>query len=157
MPPPAVTAAGGGRRPALAGACLAMLAIGDNRTAIMAALSALARAAGVAGRAVVGSVTNTLAWKAISWLTLRLMLVAAGLLLAPGAKDAAAADRHRIDWPGLVLLAAFMTALIVGLQALPKAASSPAAAAVPLLIALAALAALLAVEARTAPPLVPLG
>src|SRR5262249_32126897 len=44
MPPSPVRVAGDGRRVVLAGACLAMLAIGDNSTAIMAALPALARA-----------------------------------------------------------------------------------------------------------------
>jgi MFS family permease len=262
VPPPAVTASAGGRRLVLAGACLAVLAIGDNSTAIMAALPALARALGLAGWAlewavnayllasasfivlgglladrfgprlssaagcalfglasviialspdaalllagralqglgaafavagtlavagattaaaqpaaigawtgflmlgfslgplVGGFLTHTLGWEANFWLNLPLMLVAAGLLLAARSKEAAAAESHRIDWPGLVLLASFMTALIVGLQALPKAASAPAAAALPLLVAAGALAALLAVEARTARPLVELG
>jgi MFS family permease len=262
MPPPAVTAAAGGRRLVLAGACLAMLAIGDNSTAIMAALPALARALALdaaavewavnayllasascivlggmladrygarlssaagcalfglasliialspdaalllAGRAlqglgaalavagtlaavgavapaerpaaisawtgflmlgfslgplVGGFLTHTLGWAANFWLNLPLMLAAAGLLLSPGTKAATAADRASLDWPGLVLLAGFMTALIVGLRALPAVATAPLAAGLPLAIATAALAALLAVEARTARPLLDLG
>src|SRR5437773_9346562 len=74
MPPSAVTAAGGGRRIVLAGACLAMLAIGDNSTAIMAALPALARALGLGGWA--------LEWAVNAYLLASASCIVLGVMLA---------------------------------------------------------------------------
>src|SRR5262249_49877573 len=68
------------------------------------------------GPLVGGFLTHVLGWAANFWLNLPLMLAAAGLLLARGTKPAAAADRARLDWLGLALLAGFMTALISGLR-----------------------------------------
>jgi len=261
-PPAADPAATGGGRVVLVGACLAVLAIGDNSTAIMAALPALARdlalsaaqvqwvvnayllasaacivlggaladrfgagrssAAGcalfglasaiialapdaamlLAGRAlqglgaalavagtlaavgaavapdarpaaignwtgflmlgfsigplVGGGLTHTLGWPANFWLNLPLMLIAAALLLR-GRSQGHRQHGDRLDWAGLVLLGGFMTALIIGLQALPAAATAPGAAILPLAIAAVALAALLRVESRAAHPLLDLG
>lgn len=103
-----------------------------------------------------GALTDAAGWRAIFWLNALLMLTAMAGMASAGAA-AAPSERRRgvsLDWIGFILQAAFMTALIFGLQAAPHARAAPLP-----LIGLMALAAgsfvvLLIVEARVQAPLI---
>jgi MFS family permease len=102
-----------------------------------------------------GAITHYAGWRAVFWLNLVIMLPA-GLALAahPGApREPSTREAHRVDWPGLGLLALFMVLLISGLHALPRLAEAPWTALLPLLLAAAAFALLYRTERRRDDPL----
>lgn len=99
-----------------------------------------------------GVLTHFLGWRTIFGLNVAIILTAlAGFLLDRGhARDTAPANAARPDRLGFLLLAGFMTCLIVGLQSLMR----PIAALGPFAVAAAALIGLLAIERRHSEPLV---
>lgn len=102
-----------------------------------------------------GALTHVSGWRMVFWLNVALMLIAiAGLVLSgPVARPAGGKEVKPVDWPGFVLLATFMVALIFALHALPHAAWTSAAVAVPFAVSAAALLLLFKVELGTGAPL----
>jgi MFS family permease len=100
-----------------------------------------------------GTITHYAGWRVNFWLNLLVMIPAAtALALRP---DPSANGRSSIDWPGLVLLVAFMVMLILGLQALPHGVAW--ATVLPLALSVLALAALYRTETRKPEPLLDFG
>jgi MFS family permease len=104
-----------------------------------------------------GALTDFVGWRAIFWLNALLILTAmAGMASAGAAAPSGGRRGVSIDWIGFILQAAFMMALVFGLQAAPHARAAP----LPLigLMALAAgsFVALLIFEARVPAPLIDL-
>jgi MFS family permease len=106
-----------------------------------------------------GALTHYMDWRVIFWGSGVTMLVAAGgFLLAHSARSAPDRQRAgRFDLVGFVLLAAFMTALVSALHALPTMMSAPLTLVGFAAVAAGALVALLKAERRVQDPLVDLG
>jgi MFS family permease len=103
------------------------------------------------GSLVGGVITHYIGWRANFWLNV-LAMVPAGLALGLHPRTVGR-QTNGLDWLGLILLASFMSMLIIGLHALPAAGSAPAAAIIPLVLTATSFAALLWVEARKRSPL----
>jgi MFS family permease len=103
-----------------------------------------------------GALTDAAGWRAIFWLNALLMLAAmVGMTLSGAA--AAHSGRGRklaVDWIGFILQAAFMAALIFGLQAAPQARAAPFPVIGFMAVAAGSFVMLRAVEARVAAPLI---
>src|SRR5258708_2602326 len=125
--------------------CLAMLSVGENSTAIMAALPAMTSSLRLG--------PGTVEWAVNSYL---LAMLPAGLVLWLHPRTGGW-QTNRVDWLGLGLLAFFMVMLISGLHALATARSAPQAAIVPLMLAAIAFTALLWAETRHRRPLLDFG
>jgi MFS family permease len=102
-----------------------------------------------------GALTHFIDWRVIFWASGAAMLVAVAGFLGASA-SAGARHRERFDWTGFVLLAVFMIALLLALQALPTLASTPARALGFGALAVAACIALVKLENRVADPLIDL-
>jgi MFS family permease len=103
-----------------------------------------------------GALTDIAGWRAIFWLNALLMLAAmAGMAVSGAAReDSGRTRKPAIDWVGFVLQAAFMAALIFGLQAAPHARAAPSPVIGLIALAAGSLVVLLTVEARVAAPLI---
>ena len=103
-----------------------------------------------------GALTETEGWRAIFWLNALLMLAAmAGMAVSGAAEEDSRRPRKlAIDWIGFILQAAFMAALIFGLQAAPHARAAPLPVIGLLALAAGSLLLLLWVEGRVAAPLI---
>lgn len=102
-----------------------------------------------------GTLTHFLDWRVIFWASGAAMLVAIGGFTG-ASPSAGNRQTGRFDWPGFVLLAFFMMALLLALQALPMLASAPARALGFGALAVAACIALVKLENRVADPLIDL-
>lgn len=100
-----------------------------------------------------GTLTHFIDWRVIFWASGAGMLVAAGGFTGASAHSAKRHD-ERFDWPGFVLLALFMAALLSALQALPTLGSAPVHAMGFGTLAVAACIALVKLENRVADPLI---
>jgi MFS family permease len=111
------------------------------------------------GPLVGGVLTHFLGWRTIFWSNAAIILISLPGFLLDRRRAGPVATRHpgRPDWLGFFLLAASMTGLIFGLQALPTLLRRPIGAFAPLIVATAALIGLRAAERRVGEPLVDFG
>jgi len=102
-----------------------------------------------------GALTHFIGWRVIFWASGAVMLVAAGGFA--GASVTSGKPRGEpFDWPGFVLLALFMAALLSVLQALPTLTSAPAHALGFAALAVVACIAFVKLEISVADPLIDL-
>jgi MFS family permease len=102
-----------------------------------------------------GAFTHFIDWRIIFWASGVAMLVAAGGFVGASTRSGEPKG-ERFDWPGFVLLAVFMPALLSALQALPMLTSAPLNVLGFGTLAVAACIALVKLENRIADPLIDL-
>lgn len=127
----------------------------DRRPAAIGAWAGFIMLGFSLGPLIGGALTHFIDWRVIFWASGAAMLAAvAGFTGA----SASAGKRHdtRFDWFGFVLLAVFMVALLLALQALPTLRSAPVHVIGFGALAVAACIALVKLESRVADPLIDL-
>ncbi len=102
-----------------------------------------------------GTLTHFIDWRVIFWSSGAATLVAVAGFLGTSVHSGKRRD-GRFDWPGFVLLALFMAALLLALQALPTLRSAPVRAIGFGTLAVAACIALVKLESRVVYPLIDL-
>jgi MFS family permease len=107
------------------------------------------------GPLVGGTLTHFIDWRVIFWGSGAAMLMAVAGFVGGSASSGKRRDQ-RFDWPGFVLLALFMAALLSALQALPTLGNAPVRVMGFGALAVAACIALVKLENRVAHPLIDL-
>ncbi|MBV8766744.1 MAG: MFS transporter [Hyphomicrobiales bacterium] len=131
----------------------------EKRTAAMAAWTGFLMLGFSIGPLVGGALTHFIGWRVIFWANAIVMsgaiagmalgLLRGGKVLSPSRR----LDRPT-DWPGFILLAIFMVALVFALHALPHMNTAPLSALGPFALAVGAFSLLSKVEGRVVAPLV---